>query len=498
MMKTTIKLLAVAAILLLAAPAFAGGPLNLNPNEPDNQERWGNGGLGIPYQPDLGGLGPLDNATAVALVDDAYQTWADIPTSTATYSNNGPILIGGVPTDVDETNFCPFISNLFFGTNVADGQSPIVFDEDGAIFTLLFGAGTGVLGFASPDTRDANGVPIEGVSFLNGGSILGGFPVSDFFGVMVHEFGHYSGLAHTVVNGQNIAFGDASGPSPFNTFGNAPLDQVETMYPFAIIGGGEATPHADDVGALTNLYPSAAASGLCTITGSILAANGTPLTGVNVIAREMLNPFVDAASSISGDRGVAGAYHITVPPGEYTIHTDQILQGGFSTPPITLPGPEEFWNGANESSDGAADDPSEFVKVTCSAGATVSGIDVVFNRPAPGAPLPLGDDDSIELFMPFTFCIAGQPFDSVFVNSNGSLTFGSGDADFTESTGEMLSGPPRIAGLWDDLSPNNGGTVFFDETAETFTVNFVDVPEFFNFGANTFSITLHDNSDDDS
>ena len=54
------------------------------------------------------------------------------------------------------------------------------------VFDLLFGPGTGVLGFASYDTFDANGFPIEGVSFLNGGSILGGFPEDDFFGVQVH------------------------------------------------------------------------------------------------------------------------------------------------------------------------------------------------------------------------------------------------------------------------------------------------------------------------
>ena len=56
--------------------------------------------------------------------------------------------------------------------------------------------------------------------------------------MQVHEFGHYSGMAHTVVNGENLAFGDESGPTPFNTYGNAPANQSETMYPFALVGGG--------------------------------------------------------------------------------------------------------------------------------------------------------------------------------------------------------------------------------------------------------------------
>lgn len=485
-------LFAAALVVLAVLPAMAGGPLNLNPNDPENMERWPNGGAGIPFQTDQGDLGPFDNASATAEVVAAFDRWESIPTATQTYSNNGQLAF-----DVDVTNFNPFIQNLFFGTNTSDGLSPIVYDADGSIFIALFGV-SGVLGFASPDTRDANGTPIEAVSFLNGGSMppIGTFPVSAFLGVIFHEFGHYSGLAHTVVNGQNILLGDQTGPTPLNTYGNAPLGETETMYPFAIVGGGEETPHADDIGMISQLYPDpslATVNG--TITGTIFASNGfTPLTGVNVIARNVNDPFVTAASAISGDRGTPGVYTISLPPGTYTIHTDQILAGGFSTTPIALPGPEEFYNGANESGDPTIDDPSESVGVAVVAGGTQSGIDIIFNGTAPGE-IDLGDDDFEELALPFEFTICGQSFTSVFVNSNGSLTFGQGDTDFTESTAEFLGGPPRAAALWDDLSPNNGGTVSFTQSQNTFTVRFEDVPEFFSTGANTFEITLTRASD---
>jgi len=128
------------------------------------------------------------------------------------------------------------------------------------------------------------------------------------------------------------------------------------------------------------------------------------------------------------------------------------------------------------------------------AGAPVSGVDVIFNALAPGDQIPLGDDDFEELFLPFTFSICGEDYNSVFVNSNGSLTFGAGSTDFSESVVEMLGGPPRIAGLWDDLAPNNGGTIVFDQTGNEFWVTYTDVPEFINTGANSFEIKLHRSS----
>ncbi|NNL95649.1 MAG: hypothetical protein HKO64_08505, partial [Xanthomonadales bacterium] len=356
-MKNLRKLLLTTSLVsLVAAPVFAGGPLYLNFNDPDNLTRWPAGGANIPWNPDLGGLpGVMDAATVAA----GFLVWESVPTATATYSNNGALV-----ANIDSTNFCsppPFapgpiaipgchlLDNLFAGASISDGLSPIVFDDDGSIFVALFGP-SGVLGFASPDFFDGSGVPVEAVSFLNGGATVSGggsYPDADFYGVQVHEFGHYSGMAHTVTNGQNIGLADASGPSPNNTYGNAPADQVETMYPFAITGGGQSTLHLDEIGFYSTMYPAPGFfAGSATVSGSVFAPNGvTPLTGVNVIARNVADPFVDATSAISGDRGVPGEYTFNglTPGADYTVHVDQILQGGFSTTPIALPGPEEFW-----------------------------------------------------------------------------------------------------------------------------------------------------------
>ena len=488
------RLTTVAIASCASASVLASGPLNLNPNDPEGIERWPTGGANIPWNPDgipAGGadalaLGPLTWNEAAQQTRDAFQAWQNIPSATATYQEGDPL-----PFDVDETNFAPFIDNLFFGNNNADGLSPIVYDDDGAIFVALFGV-SGVLGFASTDTRDANGTPIEGVSFLNGGSILGGFPIADFFSVQVHEFGHYSGMGHTVVNGQNIALGDTSGPTPNNTFGNSPLTETETMYPFALQGGAQSSVHRDDIGFYSFMYPTDtyfAESG--TISGQVVDSNGVGLTGINVTARNIANPFEDAVSAISGDRQGNGLYTINgLTPGEsYAVFIDNIQDGGFSTTPIAIPGPEEFWNEGESDNVSSPDDPAIFTAIEVAAGAPVTGIDIIINRPGPGA-VDLGDDDSVEIPLPFTFQFCGIPMDSVFINSNGSLTFLAGDTDFSESALEHLTGPPRIAGLWDDLNPTAGGEVRFSETDSKFRVEWNNVPEFFASTTNTFAIEL--------
>ncbi len=500
MKKTILSALAL-SLVLLSAPVFAGGPLaNCFSGQPF---LWPNGGNNIPFNPDQGALGPLTGPQAVQLTQDAFDQWTNIPSSSVSYANGGQL-----PVDVDITNFGPFLNPAG-----PDGLSAIVFDDTGDIFTLLFGAGTGILGFAGPEFMDpATCTILEGVSFLNGPSFTNLTAALD---VMTHEFGHYTNLAHTVVNGQlylGSVGGDTSGPTPFNPFAipNPFTDVIETMYPFYFGPGiGTATPQADDIAIVSTLYPDPAfAATTGSIQGTIFAPNNTTrLTGVNIIARNIANPFLDAVSAISSDftdgtgQGdpVVGTYSINglTPGAGYVVYVDEILAGGFSTTLLSpLPGPEEFYNGASESNSASTDNPGAAVLVASNAGSPTTGIDVIFNAFDPGDILPVGDDGAVQIFLPFDFCFCGQSFDSVVINANGHLTFGTPDPSFAETVAGFLDGPPRIAALWDDLNASAGGTVIFNTTATSFTASYTDVPEFPALGANSFDITLFDNGAD--
>ena len=129
---------------------------------------------------------------------------------------------------------------------------------------------------------------------------------------------------------------------------------------------------------------------------------------------------------------------------------------------------------------------------------TFSVEDTVFDEGAlsSGEDLALGDDDARRVTIPFPFPFFGQTYDSVFVNSDGNLTFGVPDLAITErDLARAVGGPPRIAPLFNDPDPSQPKTfVLLSSSPERVVVTWDDVPEFDFFGSGlrqTFQVALY-------
>jgi uncharacterized protein (TIGR03437 family) len=104
----------------------------------------------------------------------------------------------------------------------------------------------------------------------------------------------------------------------------------------------------------------------------------------------------------------------------------------------------------------------------------------------------LGDDDSRQLTLPFAFPFYGVTYSTVFLNSDGNLSFVAPESASTlRSLGRMTGGPPRISPLFDDLDPSlvAGGVRYLaDSTRAVFT--WVAVPEYSQTGVSPFGLTF--------
>ena len=108
----------------------------------------------------------------------------------------------------------------------------------------------------------------------------------------------------------------------------------------------------------------------------------------------------------------------------------------------------------------------------------------------------LDDDDARLIELPFAFPFFGASYHSVYVNSDGNLTFNEPDVSTSaRSLGRVTSGPPRIAPLFRDLDPSRpaAGVHVLVEPGRV-VVSWVSVPEFSEFGGaprQTFQVRLY-------
>jgi hypothetical protein len=90
----------------------------------------------------------------------------------------------------------------------------------------------------------------------------------------------------------------------------------------------------------------------------------------------------------------------------------------------------------------------------------------------------LGDDDTREVVLPFEFPFYGKTHRSMFVNSDGNVSFEAGDsASSDRSLSRMAAGPPRISGLFADLDPTASPSgVHVLAESQRVVVSWIEVP----------------------
>ncbi|MCP4655301.1 MAG: hypothetical protein GY856_07775 [bacterium] len=110
-----------------------------------------------------------------------------------------------------------------------------------------------------------------------------------------------------------------------------------------------------------------------------------------------------------------------------------------------------------------------------------------------GDRLELGNDDSVEVSFPagFEFPFGDRVYTSVYVNSNGVLSFDEPIPD--ASLFDFLDGPPAIAALFTELDPSSAegeNGVFVNVLSNHVRITWRGVPQFAGWPSNTFQVAL--------
>ena len=114
---------------------------------------------------------------------------------------------------------------------------------------------------------------------------------------------------------------------------------------------------------------------------------------------------------------------------------------------------------------------------------SAAGQGILLNPSPASNPENIGDDGTREVSLGFSFPFFGERYTSVFINSDGNLTFQQGDMSHSARTlARVLSGPPRIAPYFADLDPSVGGQLTYLSLDTRFVATWSSVPDYAEFG----------------
>ena len=105
------------------------------------------------------------------------------------------------------------------------------------------------------------------------------------------------------------------------------------------------------------------------------------------------------------------------------------------------------------------------------------------------------DDCYTEQAMPFAFSFYGVEYSTMYIGSNGYLTFVAGDSTYTDTVEYFLAGNPRISAMFDDLDTrgtDHGDDILVYTDASKVVITFRNIQHFSMTGtSNTFQFVLY-------
>jgi hypothetical protein len=182
----------------------------------------------------------------------------------------------------------------------------------------------------------------------------------------------------------------------------------------------------------------------------------------------------DEAGNAASDNNGGACYSFETPeiPDFFTEEFDSNPDVGYLTLTFIPNGSYDFYSGCTEPIDSLPTDPT--------GGTTLS-----FSSADDGyATVSLTGGEQVSLY--------GTSYGSFYVGTNGYITFGGSDTDYSETLADHFD-MPRISALFDDLHTGHGGLVSWKQLDDRAVVTWEDIPEFYDDGSNTFQIEMYFN-----
>lgn len=358
---------ALAVALSFSRTSFAGGPEYIagssyfNASAVGQPLTWSQGQIN--YYTDQGDLSPiLPNTAANALVANAFLQWTSVA-SAAVVANAA----GQLAEDVNGSNIAVNSDGIITAPSditPSATQTPvgIVYDYDGTVTDALLGAGAGGssqcfwnAAYGGLDNFSQSANFLHGLVVINGQCALQSSQLTDVEYRLVRVLGKILGLGWSQLN-LNVITGQPAATA--NDFAGFPvmhyMDPVNCI-PITLCYANPYQLTADDVAALSRLYPTAStSSATARIYGSVnfsspLGSAGQPMQGVNVVARwidpsTQLPSTANSAASVSGFLFTGNAGNpvtgLTDPLGNLYSEfgsTNQTLEGFFDLGGLPVP-----------------------------------------------------------------------------------------------------------------------------------------------------------------